>query len=725
MARSDINQEFNTFVGGILTEANPINYPAGFTLDEENFILERNGTRRRRLALDVEQNFVDTTLRYKTNPLRQSNGGRLLRWQDDKIVIFLQGQLSSFDIDTGTISSSETVIPYTASDNTDSLSIYRDYLILARDGVDYSTTALDGTVVNITDAQGIEVIGTDTVSLGERRLIIRDFIGVPDSEGTTRPATLSNEHLYNLLNGGWSKTNIDQFFIDNAVYPTVYDNMNTGLDAATGAFTSQWVIDANTGTTQIPKGRFTVDAMEPSTSREGNLFETVGVLAGSLDQGEVGSGEIETAVEYAGRHFFGCNMTSTAQFGTTLICYSPVTATPDNINLCFQQNDPTARDFNQGLATDGGFIDVSEVGTLYRILPVKDRLFIFSSKGVYELFSPNNIFDPVSLSLRKVTDAVPTTDEFVPTQLDKCLHIVVANDTIVYWARGGIYRLDYDGNSATYKATNISSSKIQTLFNNIPHGKQVSASGLYVPRDQTIRWSFADNAVFFQTEWNNKELVYDLVLDAWYLARYADNTSIGNSYLFSFLANDIDIQSDYPIDDSIRYVFVEPDSGNPISTPLRFCLAVDSFIDLQTDGVNYSSTAFLQTGYINIGDSQRFKQSNYVVPSFIRTEDGFIDDGGGNLSPTHPSSCIMTAYWDYADDEESGKINPPQEVYRYNRNYTPDGPSDPFNYGQSVITTKNRLTGRGRALSLRFESSPEKDCRLLGWGMDLGINRKV
>ena len=48
MASQDINTEFNTFVGGILTEANPINYPKGFTLDEQNFILERDGTRRRR-----------------------------------------------------------------------------------------------------------------------------------------------------------------------------------------------------------------------------------------------------------------------------------------------------------------------------------------------------------------------------------------------------------------------------------------------------------------------------------------------------------------------------------------------------------------------------------------------------------------------------------------------------------------------------------------------------
>jgi len=59
MARSEIDTEFNTFVGGILTEANPINYPVGYTLDEENFILERNGTRRRRPGIDIDSSLND------------------------------------------------------------------------------------------------------------------------------------------------------------------------------------------------------------------------------------------------------------------------------------------------------------------------------------------------------------------------------------------------------------------------------------------------------------------------------------------------------------------------------------------------------------------------------------------------------------------------------------------------------------------------------------------
>jgi hypothetical protein len=59
MSRSEISTEFNTFVGGILTEANPINYPPGYSLDEENFILLTNGTRERRCGLTLEATATD------------------------------------------------------------------------------------------------------------------------------------------------------------------------------------------------------------------------------------------------------------------------------------------------------------------------------------------------------------------------------------------------------------------------------------------------------------------------------------------------------------------------------------------------------------------------------------------------------------------------------------------------------------------------------------------
>ncbi len=46
--------EFNTFVGGLVTEASPLTFPENASLDESNFVLKRDGSRQRRKGLEYE-----------------------------------------------------------------------------------------------------------------------------------------------------------------------------------------------------------------------------------------------------------------------------------------------------------------------------------------------------------------------------------------------------------------------------------------------------------------------------------------------------------------------------------------------------------------------------------------------------------------------------------------------------------------------------------------------
>ena len=46
--------EFNTFVKGLITEAGPLTYPEGASLDESNFVLNRDGSRQRRFGIQFE-----------------------------------------------------------------------------------------------------------------------------------------------------------------------------------------------------------------------------------------------------------------------------------------------------------------------------------------------------------------------------------------------------------------------------------------------------------------------------------------------------------------------------------------------------------------------------------------------------------------------------------------------------------------------------------------------
>jgi hypothetical protein len=42
-----------------------------------------------------------------------------------------------------------------------------------------------------------------------------------------------------------------------------------------------------------------------------------------------------------------------------------------------------------------------------------------------------------------------------------------------------------------------------------------------------------------------------------------------------------------------------------------------------------------------------------------------------------------------------------------------------------VVNTRNKIRGKGRALSLRFNTEPGKDMILLGWGMDISMKQTI
>jgi hypothetical protein len=59
MARLRQVQEFNTFVGGIITEANPLTFPPNAALDINNYALNKTGSISRRLGIDFEVDHVE------------------------------------------------------------------------------------------------------------------------------------------------------------------------------------------------------------------------------------------------------------------------------------------------------------------------------------------------------------------------------------------------------------------------------------------------------------------------------------------------------------------------------------------------------------------------------------------------------------------------------------------------------------------------------------------
>ena len=144
-----------------------------------------------------------------------------------------------------------------------------------------------------------------------------------------------------------------------------------------------------------------------------------------------------------------------------------------------------------------------------------------------------------------------------------------------------------------------------------------------------------------------------------------------------------------------------------------------NFLDWEFTGSPYNFSSYVITGYDISGDMMRKKQAIYLKVFCKRTEDYY-------LSPTSlrfPSSCKVQSQWQWNNSTAQGKWGITFQTYRFT-NPTPANPvaGMAFDYGDTVIVTKNKLRGRGDALSLYFQSEQGKDMKLLGWGLEMTQN---
>lgn len=755
MARSEISTEFNTFVGGILTEANPINYPPGYSLDEENFILERNGTRRRRFGTSLDDTVADMDAKAVT----EFSGwtptfSRYFIWRDASfseerrdilVVVYDMVQNTSFG------QSGTGLLFYSLSDTTDITGNFLDSYNLTANkllAISAYTSGLALVARNTSSSASVAAVSEQDISvyvltrddassgftLNQGKLQIRDFIGTVSTAVDVRPSTLSEDHAYNLYNAGWTRADMNAWFAFNADYPSVSDSPVFSKNKGT-AYSTTIMNNTLFGTSRAPVGKSIITPWYPKPEWDNAYFlMTTASTVGSPDFGPTLSNSHQTvqSVDFnKGRLFYLCNSGRHLGNGSTMLLYSQLGQGAEAFSDCYQVNDPTSEAFNVPLDTDGGHLDLSSIGEGVLIKSSRARTALFGTNGVYELFSLGDIFKPSELNIRKTSNNIISFEKSLETivvndsdhSTDKSYYkltaesAVAVKDNIYYWSDSGVITLVFDQQNNMFVEQNLTENTIDTLYREIPSNCKAHATGVHLPEDNAIVWAYSQDTANPQRF--TTFLCYDLVLKAWYKFKTPTSSTITFDGLF-VLSPDSDLTGRSEKYGSLTLLVDSDTEGRVVAYPVD-----TTFKDFLTAADEAEQQGFIQTGYLNANDSAKQKQATYIVPSFLRTEDGFTDDGSGNLTPTNESSCMISAYWDYADDDVSGKINNPFEAYRYNRLYIPADASDPFNYGQSVLTTKNRLTGRGRALSLRFETSEGKDCRLLGWNLGFGANGKV
>ncbi len=77
-------------------------------------------------------------------------------------------------------------------------------------------------------------------------------------------------------------------------------------------------------------------------------------------------------------------------------------------------------------------------------------------------------------------------------------------------------------------------------------------------------------------------------------------------------------------------------------------------------------------------------------------------------------SAMLTAKFDFAIDNISGKWSTPQEAFKYSTLQLDKVSGIEAAYPYSVVETRLKVPGTGRVVVYRYESSPGKDFELIG-----------
>lgn len=472
------------------------------------------------------------------------------------------------------------------------------------------------------------------------------------------------------------------------------------------------------GSQPAPKGRFTIDAF--TLDRSYYIKE-----AGSIE-------DKKRAVDIAflsGRIFY---------LKDNQVLFSQVlTPTLNREGLCYQEGDPTSENSFDLVDSDGGFIQINDMGLAVALFETSNGLLVFANNGIWLIsgLSEDEGFKATSFAVRKLSS--------IDCISKKAL--VDVEGSPVFWSSSGIYTIQKQ-ELGGLQVVSLSANTIQSLYKRIPYHNLQNVKGVYDKGMQKVYWLYdiTDEGDSVANRYT-KGLVFDVRLQAFYEMDISSDASypyICGSFntpwleAISFNEEVFDNEKEIVYDADGDVVYTKKEIPNSSLTDVKFlayqkqkdntlrftvCSFNDtSFTDWKTskrEGLPYES--YFTTGYNTAGESDSKKDIVYLTTQLSRTEDAYEETALANRS-----SCQMQIRWDYENTSYSGKWTKPIQIYRANRLFAPTL-EDP-NYdlrGLPVVTTKHKVRGNGRAIQIKFTSEPGKNFEVLGWSMILG-NRK-
>ncbi len=709
MAIQSANKEYNSFTKGIITEANGINFPENASIDEANFVLNRNGSRQLRLGMDFEANYTSTAVSSMTSA---AIGVSCHEWVNAGNTVANQFAV---------VQVGDKLLVYNAAATTISSSLIAT--------IDASTAIIDETkeiqsacgmgFFFFTSGSGLPAVleyVNNTISIRYINLSIRDFFGVNDGLAVSaKPASLSDTHKYNLYNQGWDASKNTATYTNRGSYPSNAEIWYVAKNS-TDDFAAAKLDKIDFGTSAAPKGRYIISAFDRSADRIGQ--SGISSLPSDTEPSKPSCIEFfQQRVWYSGVDGKQISLTDTAPSMQGFVFYSRIIRTPQDFGSCYSDADITSEIDNELAPSDGGYVNIPDSGKIYKLVALNDVIYVFAQNGIWAIRGGDTGFSAIEQQVEKVSDFGVISGKSV----------VRTESSIMYWSKAGIYYIGpVDGGSGI---RNISENTIQSILNALPKANKEQAVGSYDAVNRRVTWLYSTSldydGINYKYEYDT-ELALDVVLSAFTKNTITPLDGV-SPYVAGYLTTP-DLISAQDLGSSItKYLVLYYEAGSSIPKISFAHYRDDSFVDWKSfNGTGRYYEGYLLTGYELVDTTMTNKQAPYLIVHCQRTENSVEALGaGGAVEYDDPSSCIVQSRWDFSDSATSGKWGPSTEVYRLNRAIILPVAGQPLDYGHSIITTKNRLTGRGKALSLRFSTSNGKNLHILGWAIKFTGNTVV
>jgi hypothetical protein len=804
------SKEYFTFVKGLNTEASPLTFPENTSLDEENFELLVDGSRRRRLGIDYESSYTLQSLTVaSTDAITVHNWTSVAGNADTNFIIYQVGSR---------IYRSNNSAPFSGTFE------YLLDLTNYKSDTGTSDATVAATKVSIASGRGrLMIVGRYTepvmvtydpaltsFTIRQVNLMERDLAGVDDSlENDATPTALSDAHKYNLFNQGWLWSEINTYQTSKSKYPsnamvpwkgqilnpttnvgefnvnhlatqyfgnsratkgkiiTSVWNQN-GIYTDTGeSVTNQATIQSftyNHGTTKITvttsaahgyangntititgtnvawdalvngelvemtgdyDGTYTISGVTASTFDVNHTFlrfnswieqyvdgmygttskqaAANNIVTRPTDQSRDTDERPQAVAWYTGRVWYaGINERTLS----SRIYFSQIVTEDDKAGLCYQSNDPTSQHVNVLVDNDGGFLEMPEINKVLAMTRLGDVLVLLCSNGVWLLGgTETGVFRPTGYTIQRLSNVgIVGADAYT-----------IAEDKLVYAAKEGIFVVSFDPEIRSYVTGSISERSIQTLYDAIPIAHKPYMAMVYDDINKRIQLLYSN------TGSNKWKYDYILMMDMRLQAFFKYKIPATNPYVAGAIP-----MIGYDTDNNkIRYLTVVTGTNKLTWSVFRNdgATAASAFKDWYIyDSTGIDAAAYLLTGYEYAGKAHAKKWAPLIYVYCKRTETAFTGVSP-NITLTYPSSCYMQARWNWSDHANSGKFSDAKQVYRFRREYAPGASGDPFDNGEPVVVTRNKVRGCGKTLHLKFYTESGKDTHLLGWATVLDIDQ--